>query len=162
MRISIVRMPRHLKLLLFSSGILLLASQAAMAHSPSDMMLSYDPSSRILSVMRSHPIPDPNSHYIREVTVQVSGQPRLSTQYSRQPSGTSFTYTYSLDVAPGDSIEVSATCSRGGSLTRSLATGGNGVSGASPGAASLAPTRAAFPAQYIILLLSLVIFWRGR
>ena len=62
-------------------------TQNVKAHSPSSMILSYSMNTGVLSVMFSHSVSDPNSHYIETVEVQVNGVTVLTETYSNQPSG---------------------------------------------------------------------------
>jgi hypothetical protein len=124
---------------LIAAGILLL--QPAFAHSPTDMQLSYDPVAHQLAVTITHQVPDPAAHYVREVAVRVNGQAAVTRQYTGQPSSSSFTYTYPLRAGTGDTIEVYAPCSLGGSITRSITVSGNETGAASPGATPPSPTK---------------------
>lgn len=90
----------------------------AAAHSPSDIQLSYNDAAKELTVVITHPVPDPQSHYIRNVKVKVNDVVSVDKDYTSQPSGDSVTYIYSLPLNKGDTIRVTATCNQGPSLTK--------------------------------------------
>jgi hypothetical protein len=92
----------------------------AAAHTPSDIQLSYNDAAKELTVVITHPVPDPQSHYIRNVKVKVNDVVSVDMDYKSQPSQDSVTYTYSLPLNPGDTIRVTATCSQGPSLTKTM------------------------------------------
>ncbi|MEN6395596.1 MAG: hypothetical protein ABFC78_03840, partial [Methanoregula sp.] len=68
----------------------------AAAHTPSDIQLSYNDAAKELTVMITHPVPDPQSHYIRNVKVKVNDVVSVDMDYKSQPAQDSVTYTYSL------------------------------------------------------------------
>ena len=90
------------------------------AHSPSDIQLSYNDAAKELTVVITHPVPDPQSHYIRNVKVKVNDVVSVDRDYTSQPSGDRVTYTCSLPLNKGDTIRVTATCSQGPSLTKTM------------------------------------------
>ncbi|PKG33403.1 hypothetical protein [Methanoregula sp.] len=92
----------------------------ATAHSPSDIQMSYNDAAKELTVVITHPVPDPQSHYIRNVKVKVNDVVSVDMDYKSQPSQDSVTYTYSLPLNPGDTIRVTAACNQGPSLTKTL------------------------------------------
>jgi hypothetical protein len=96
----------------------------ASANPPTEMLLSYNEQSRDLSVVITHPVPDPQAHYIKNVIVSINGKMVNDSQYTSQPAPDIFTYTYPIVTVPGDKIEVTASCVLAGSLTRQLYTAG--------------------------------------
>ncbi|MDD5144244.1 hypothetical protein [Methanoregula sp.] len=92
----------------------------ASAHAPSDIQLSYNDAAKELTVVITHPVPDPQSHYIRNVKVKVNDAVSVDRDYTSQPAQDIVTYTYSLPLNPGDTIRVTATCSQGPSLTKTM------------------------------------------
>lgn len=99
---------------------LCISAAPAGAHSPSDMLLSYNATAGELAVTITHPVSDPATHYVKEVQVSIDGDLVKNNAYTNQPAGTSFTYTYPLQAPAGSRIEVQAPCILGGSLTRTL------------------------------------------
>jgi hypothetical protein len=92
----------------------------AAAHAPSDMSISYNELSKELNVTIKHQVPNPQAHYVKEVRVTINGNVVHDSQYTSQPSPDTFTYTYPVLPAPGDAIEVTASCSITGSISRTM------------------------------------------
>lgn len=118
--------------------VCLLISPAS-AHSPSDMTLSYNENTRDLQVKITHPVPNPQVHYIREVTVAINGKAVNTSTYTSQPAPDTITYTYPVEVSPGDDIEVVARCNLAGSISRHLSV----ATAAAPSPAALPGTQKA-------------------
>ena len=108
------------------SGLIVFALIAlpAAAHPPSDIVLSYDPSTSNLNVTIAHSVRDPVTHYIDQVTIAVDGVGVLDLPYTSQPTNDTFAYTYSLAASEGETISVLGICNLGGDLTRTLVVGG--------------------------------------
>ncbi|MFA4876724.1 MAG: hypothetical protein WC586_04880 [Methanoregula sp.] len=98
-------------LLVFGCLIILPAS----ANPPSAVILTYNETSSDLSVTITHPVADPQTHYIRKVVITVNGNTVTDASYTSQPSPDTFTRTYPLRVKPGDAVKVTANCSLAGS-----------------------------------------------
>ena len=92
----------------------------AAAHAPSDMSISYNELSKVLNATITHQVPHPQAHYVKEVHVILNGNTVHDVHYTSQPSPDTFTYTYPLLPAPGDTIEVTASCSIAGSINRTM------------------------------------------
>lgn len=97
---------------------LVLLCGIAIAHSPSDMRLEYDPGPGTLRVSVTHQVDDSSTHFIREVAIQKNGVTADTVTYTGQPSRETFTYSYPLTLEPGDMARVTARCNIGGSITR--------------------------------------------
>jgi hypothetical protein len=100
------------------------------AHTPEEMQLVYNIDTQILNVTITHniqnnPPSDPTVHYIGQVSIEKNGVPYSSTQYTSQPSLTTFTYNYSVAALDGDVLEVTAYCSIAGSILRTITVIGN-------------------------------------
>jgi hypothetical protein len=107
------------------SAILFIAGfpLAATAHSPKDVVLTYDQAKKMLEVRITHSVKDPASHYIKKVEIKKNGKASGVTEYQSQPGLDTFSYTYPLDAAPGDVIEATGTCVIFGSKTGKLTVG---------------------------------------
>lgn len=92
----------------------------AQATAPSSLKLSYDAATRTLQVTITHPSSFPTSHYIKNVEIRKDGTTLLSQDYKSQPDAPAFSYSYHIQAAPGDILEVKATCSLWGSRTKKL------------------------------------------
>jgi hypothetical protein len=87
----------------------------AYAHPPGSVALAYDAQKKALSVTITHSSYFPGKHYIKSVEISQNGRVIMTTPYSSQPTGDSFTYTYPVAAAPGDELSVNATCNMFGS-----------------------------------------------
>ena len=81
------------------AGFLLVPS--ASANPPSDMSISYNEISKDLRVTITHPVPNPQEHYIKEVIVTINGKVVTDSRYTSQPARDTFTYTYPIETVPG-------------------------------------------------------------
>ena len=119
-------MPKNNSLGAVAACILMIALLPALlpasgaAHPPKEVVLSYDQAKHTLEVRITHISKDPASHYIKKVEIKKNGKASGVTEYQSQPGPETFSYTYPLDAAPGDVIEVKATCSYFGSKTEKL------------------------------------------
>jgi len=105
-------------LLLFS--ILVLWPTMASGHGPKDVELTYDTGSRTLSVTISHTVSNPQKHYIKAVSITRNGELVTKDEHTNQPDPSSFSYTYTIEAEPGDTLEVTADCNYFGSKTGEL------------------------------------------
>ena len=97
------------------------------AHPPDDMQLSYNSNTNTLSVTITHGVADNTTHYIASVEIKVNGTTDQTQLYGSQPDLLSFTYEYTVITNNGSVIQVTAICSVGGSITKTLGgTTGNG------------------------------------
>ena len=94
--------------------------QTSLAHAPQDVKLSYDSPSQMLTVTITHKSPFPNSHYIKIVEIKKNGIVVSTNKYENQPDQTTFTYTYKVPAAAGETLEVKVSCSLFGSKTTNL------------------------------------------
>ena len=108
-----------------------IASVNARAHPPSGMTVDYNSSTDILTVDITHGVEDNTTHYVISVIVSVNGSIVQSHAYTSQPDIAFFTYEYTVVTNEGSTIKVTATCSEGGSLSRTL--GGETPGGGIPG-----------------------------
>lgn len=96
-----------------------LAAAPAGAHAATDMDISYDFTTAKISVTVTHPVDDPATHYLRTVRVKLNGAVISDPDYKSQPTENTFTLTYDVNAHTGDVIDVTAICSRGGTLGKS-------------------------------------------
>ena len=92
------------------------------AHNPSNMILEYNSNTNTLSVTITHTSSNFNSHYINEVIGTKNGGQIINESYTSQPSNT-MVYEYSVNAINGDVIQVTATCTQAGIITRSITVG---------------------------------------
>jgi len=74
----------------------------------------------MLTVTITHKSPFPNSHYIKIVEIKKNGIVVSTNKYENQPDQTTFTYTYKVPAAAGETLEVKVSCSLFGSKTTNL------------------------------------------
>jgi hypothetical protein len=85
------------------------------------MSISTNDLSHELMVTITHPVPDPQVHYIKQVQVKVNDKVVNSSHYTSQPSPGTFTCTYPLPASKTqDEIYVTAGCVPSGSLGRQM------------------------------------------
>jgi hypothetical protein len=92
----------------------------AAANAPKEVLLTYDATARTLTVQITHSSSSPTFHYIEKVEIKKGGKTISTTEYTSQPDQATFSYLYPIEAAPGDVIEVKATCSILGSKTGKL------------------------------------------
>jgi len=90
------------------------------AHSPKEVALSYDDAKHTLAVRITHPSQSSTVHYVKKVEIKKNDQTVSVTEYQSQPTQDTFTYDYPVEIGPGDSVEVKATCNIFGSKTTKL------------------------------------------
>ncbi len=133
--------------------IIISISQGVIAHSPSNMNLSYDSENQELLVTINHQVSNPDSHYIYNIIIKKNGLTYNNYEYSSQPTSSSFSYSYELNISAEDVIEITAQCNQGGSITRQITI--NDIDGTSDGSST--------PGFELIIILSaigLAIFWK--
>ena len=102
-------------------AILISATATIIAHSPSEMELSYDNETKILEVLVKHNVGNPGNHYISELTVANDGGQMILHRLTKQENGDGIMFQYRLPNAEeGMVIEVTAKCSRVGSITKEI------------------------------------------
>lgn len=101
-------------------GLSLLIAVPVAATPPTDIGLAYNVATGQLNATITHPVPNPDVHYIKNVLVKLNDQVVINASYTSQPTHDTFTYTYSLPAKAGDTISVTATCVLFGSLTRNM------------------------------------------
>jgi hypothetical protein len=84
------------------------------ANPPSDVTVNIDKAANQIAVTITHPVPDPATHYIRNVKITINGRVVIDNDYKSQPTKDVFTYTYPVPVNAGDTVRVTATCVLGG------------------------------------------------
>ena len=87
----------------------------ANAHPPASVELTYNAEKQILEVKITHASSNLDKHYVKKVVIKKNGEAVGGSDYTNQPEKELFIYTYTLVVAPGDLLEVKATCSVFGS-----------------------------------------------
>jgi desulfoferrodoxin (superoxide reductase-like protein) len=102
---------------LFVFLICFAAPQISFADAPKDVTIKYDSASQTLSVAITHKSMFPGMHHIKTVEIKKNNAIVSTTNYDTQPKDVPFTYTYKVDAAQGDKLDVTATCNMSGSKT---------------------------------------------
>lgn len=97
--------------------------KTSLANPPQDLKLSYDAQSQMLAVTITHKSPFPGFHYIKSVEIKKNGDVVSINKYENQPDQVTFTYSYKVPAAAGETLDVSAICSIYGSKTTNLTVG---------------------------------------
>ena len=99
----------------------IIAVQAAYAHPPTDMSLSFDKYTKMLKVNVSHAVSDPRTHYVKEIEVSINGSKVLRHTLTKQDTDAAQYVQYTLpDVESGDIIRVDVRCSSFGKRMKEL------------------------------------------
>lgn len=117
MKRSTVFLKLFLGTLLFALTIFCFSPQNSHADTPKDVTIKYDSGSQTLSVTITHKAMFPGMHHIKTVEIKKNNMVVSTTSYDTQPKEAPFTYTYKLEAAKGDKLEVTATCNLSGSKT---------------------------------------------
>lgn len=97
------------------------ASSLAYAHPPSDIMINFDPATRILQAVVMHNTSNPKSHFIKKVDIALNGKEIIEHQVSREDNNISQTVSYLIpDANAGDKLSVEAYCSISGKLKKEI------------------------------------------
>ncbi len=96
-------------------------SSAAYAHPPSDIKITYDSKTKILTALITHNVSDIKKHYINKVDVGLNGKEIISHAISQQDNNISQTVSYLIpDAKVGDNLSVGAYCSISGKLEKEI------------------------------------------
>jgi len=103
---------------------LTVAATGAWAHPPSDIMITFDSKTKMLTAMIMHDVKNPLEHYIIKVDVGLNGKEILSQAISQQDNNISQTVSYLIpDAKSGDTLSVEAYCSISGKLEKEITVG---------------------------------------
>jgi len=93
------------------------------ANPPQDIKLGYDLNSQTLTVTITHKSSFTGFHYVKYVEIKKNGIGIITETYDSQPDPETFSYTYKVSAAKGDTLEVTATCNLSGNKTATLDVG---------------------------------------
>ncbi len=109
---------RKMVLLMLLCGIFMMAGEA-LAHPPSDMDVTFDPTEGVLHVTIAHSVGDPAGHYISEIRILRAGTDLLTKTYTAQTTKKDFEASFPMpELQQGDVITLEATCNRFGSMKK--------------------------------------------
>jgi hypothetical protein len=111
-------MMRKMVLFMLLCGVLMMAGQA-LAHPPSGMEVTFDPTEGVLHVTIAHSVGDPGGHYISEIRILRAGTDLLTKTYAAQTTKKDFEASYPMpELQPGDVITLEAKCNKFGSMKK--------------------------------------------
>jgi hypothetical protein len=105
------------------SGIFVffLLTATVYAHPPSDIKVTFDPKTKILSALIIHDVSNPATHFIKKVDVSLNGKEIVEQAISRQDNPNSQAVSYLIpDFKEGDRLAVEGYCSISGKLEKQL------------------------------------------
>ena len=93
----------------------------AYAHPPKDIVITFDPATKILKAVIMHDVSNPAKHYIRKVDIGLNGEEIIEHSISRQDNNSTQTVEYLIpDVKAGEKLSVEAYCSLSGKLEKEI------------------------------------------
>ena len=96
-------------------------SSLAYGHPPSDIKITYDSKTKILTAFIMHNVSDVKKHYINKVDLGLNGKEIISQAISQQDNGISQEVSYLIpDAKAGDKISAEAYCSISGKLEKEI------------------------------------------
>jgi len=96
-------------------------ASTAYAHPPSDIKITFDPNTKVVTAVIMHNVSNPGSHYIKKVDLGLNGKEIIEHLISRQDNNDNQTVSYLIpDVKDGDTLSVEGYCSISGKLTREI------------------------------------------
>ena len=107
--------------MIFVALILVLIASTAYAHPPSDIKITFDPQTKILSAVIIHNVSNPTNHFIKQVDVGLNGKKIIEHSISREDNNETQTVSYLIpDVKDGDVLSVEGYCSISGKLKKEI------------------------------------------
>jgi hypothetical protein len=110
------------KVIICVSFLVFLASASMVyAHPPSDIQITFDAKTRMLSALMVHNTSNPLSHYINKVDIGLNGSEIIEHLISRQDDNVGQTVSYFIpDVKDGDVLSVEGYCNISGKLKKEI------------------------------------------
>lgn len=93
----------------------------AYAHPPSDIKITFEPSTKLLKAVIVHNVSNTLNHFIIKVDVGLNGKEILTQKISQQDTNEQQTVVYRIpDAKEGDVLSVEAYCSISGMLEKEI------------------------------------------
>jgi len=109
------------KIVLCGFFVFFILSTFAYAHPPSDIKITFDAQTKILTAVILHGVSNPARHYIKKVDVALNGKEIIEQSISRQDNAQSQTVSYLIpDAKAGDLLSVEGYCNLSGKLQKQL------------------------------------------
>ena len=108
------------KIVLLLCG-LLVASAAAFAHPPSDIMIQFNEKTKTMTAVIEHRVSNPLTHYIYKVDIGLNGKEINSLRFKKQATNREQFATMPLPgVKKGDVLSVEGYCNLSGKLKKEI------------------------------------------
>lgn len=112
-------MRRTLAVIVFMS--VLIVASVAYAHPPSNIEITFDQKTKVLTAVIVHNTSNPNKHYISKVDVGINGKEIIEQIISKEDNNQEQTVSYLIsDVKDGDVLSVEGYCSISGKLKKEI------------------------------------------
>ncbi len=106
---------------LFGIFALLFMTTAVYAHPPSDIKMTFDPATKILTAVIVHSVSNPAAHFIKKADISLNGKEIIEQTISRQDNASTQTISYLIpDYKAGDVLAVEGYCSISGKLEKEI------------------------------------------
>jgi len=93
----------------------------AYAHPPSDIIITFDPKTKILDAVIIHNVSNPKAHFIKKVDIALNGQEIITLNFSSQDNNASQKVKCPvLEAKRGGILSVEAYCSISGKLKKEI------------------------------------------
>jgi len=93
----------------------------AYAHPPSDIKITYNLKTKIMTAIIMHNVSDVKKHFIYKIITGLNGKEIINQARSQQDNNISQTVSYLIpDVNAGDSLSVEGYCNLSGSLKKEI------------------------------------------
>lgn len=87
---------------------------------PTQIVLKYNEDTQTLFVNVTHQVPNPGNHYVELIEVFKNTAFQFNRTYSEQVFNFGRNDTFAISAVSGDNLTVTATCSRGDFLSKSI------------------------------------------
>ena len=109
------------KVIILAFCLSIIVPSISYAHPPSEIKITYDSATKMLTAVIYHNVSNSASHDIKRVDVGLNGKEIVSHLISRQDNNLTQSVTYLIpDAKSGDTLSVKAYCSISGELERKI------------------------------------------
>ncbi len=109
------------KFIFFFVAAFLSITGAAYAHPPEDILLTFNPQTKILTAVVMHHTANPASHYIKKAEIKLNGEFVQALYFSRQENKVSQSFEFPIPNAKDkDMVSVEGYCSISGQLANGI------------------------------------------
>lgn len=107
--------------ILFLTACLFLMANTVCAHPPTNIEIEYNPSDKTVLVIATHPVKDPQNHYIKTIDLVLNGKEIAAEKFHMQLNKITQRASFVIkDAKSGDALIADADCSLFGSLAKEI------------------------------------------